>query len=188
MNRRTALKLFTGGAIAPVAGFGEAPAFFRFFNSPVRLDRYTRTTYDLVSADYVTSPAPAGAGGSLEMKFKFSEKYRYGMLILDVAPVKISRIRFQLFNPNASREEISFRLLLRDANRKICQSKTPRTVLPVRRWTTIETDIRNDFEIPKERISAGFILTQMQFRFETGKEFSSFGKPLPVYLSGVECF
>ena len=181
INRRAALKLFAGGLAVPAAGFARTPAYFSFFNSPVRLDRYTRTTFDLVSAERVAFPSPDNST-SLKLMLEFSKRFRYGTLVLDLAPVKISKVCFQLFNPDSPRKKVYFRLTARNADRKMMDPKLPRVALPPNRW------IKNEVNIQPDANAGGVVLMQLFFRFEVDEDFPYSGEKLPVYLSGVECF
>lgn len=180
------------GTAGAALGASPVPVYFNFFDSPVRLDRYTRNMHDLVASRVVTEPSLQG-GHSLEMEFRFSEKDRSGILFWDLVPVHISGIRFNVFNPNPARDEIVLKTTLQDTQGRSWLLATDNQPLATNGWTKVEANLVKDATVQQgttkleARDIAGAVFEHLVFKFEVGRKFPAFDKPLLLYLDGVEC-
>lgn len=180
------------GTAGAALGATPAPVYFNFFDSPVRLDRYTRNMHALVASRVVAEPSLQG-GHSLEMEFRFFEKDRSGTLLWDLVPVHVSGIRFNVFNPNPSRAEIVLNTTLQDAQKRSWLLATDGQPLAANAWTKVEANLAKDATVQQGatkldvRNITDAVFERMVFKFEAGRKFTAFGKPLLLYLDGVEC-
>ncbi len=182
MTRCTMLQTFSLAVAGTALGavHPPSPAYFNFFGAPVRPDRYTRNIAALTASRGVEEPSLSG-GHSLEMEFRFSGKNRFGILLWDLAPVHLSRVRFHVFNPNPSRLEITLKTTLADTERRQWLLESEGRPLRSGRWTKV--DVRLDAHAVEDAVFLRMIL-----RFEVRRDFPAFGDPLLLYVDGVELF
>lgn len=168
----------------------ETPAYFDYFSSHVRPDRYTRNMLGLVSSRVVDEPSRDG-GRSLEMNIAFPEM---GQLVWDIPVMKISRIRFSVYNPNPSTEVIRLSPVLLDTKDRSWNLVKNGIVLKSGEWTTVDLKLADADEVTKGKDTfkpAGLkdaVFFVIFLKFETGSDFTEAGQPLKLYLDGMECY
>ena len=188
------VRLFVMGTLLLAAGScgaaPETPAYFDYFSSPVRPDRYTRNMLGLVSSRVVDEPSRAG-GRSLEMNIAFPEM---GQLVWDIPVMKISRIRFSVYNPNPKTQVIRLSPVLLDTADRSWNLVTNGIVLKSSEWTTVDIKLADADEVikgkesfkPSEVKDPVFFVIFLQF--DAGGDFKGSGQPLKLYLDGMECY
>ena len=187
-------RIFVTGILLLTAGFcgaaPETPAYFNYFGAPVRPDRFTRNMYGLVSSRIVDEPSRDG-GRSLEMNIAFPEM---GQLVWDIPVMKISRIRFSVYNPNPEAQVIRLSPVLLDTADRSWNLVTNGIALKSGEWTTVDLKLADADEVvkgketfkPSEMKDPVFFVIFLQF--ETGSDFKGTGQPLKLYLDGMECY
>jgi hypothetical protein len=127
------------------------------------------------------------------MEFRFSGKDHYGVLLWDLAPIRISRIRLNVFNPNPSRHEIFMKVSLSDTEGRTWQLDPPSRLL-ANRWTEVDAELAKTFRVSKgneplnPRDIHEAVFSRITLRFDAGRDLPSFKKPLLLYLDGAELF
>ena len=186
---------FVTGVLLLAAGFcgaaPETPAYFDYFSSHVRPDRYTRNMLGIVSSRVVDEPSRDG-GRSLEMNIAFPEM---GQLVWDIPVMKISRIRFSVYNPNPEVQIIRLSPVLLDTADRSWNLVKNGIALKSGEWTTVDLKLADAAEVtkkgkatikPSEIKDAVFVV--MFLKFEAGSDFKGTGQPLKLYLDGMECY
>ncbi len=194
-NRREVLAGLSCSAAGAVAGAAaERPVYSNFFGSPIRLDRHTRNMRDLVASRIVETPSLQG-GRSLELEFRFSKPDRFGLLVWDLAPRRINRMCFHIFNPNPEKPAITLKPGLLDLQRRNWQLKSGGVALAPGQWTKIDAALPADFiagprkEGEEPAAEPGDpVFFQLFFRFEVAAEFSDFGQLVRLYFDGLLLF
>ena len=190
MKRRTFFLTMAG---AGAAAASEVPVYFNFFSSPVRHDRYLRNLREMESLRTVREPSLHGEY-SLEMLLRFSEKHRNGELLWDLAPRRISRVRFSLFNPNPARIRIDFDMRFFDVDGRFWRLKNTIGREPLERnWQTFEFSLFDDAVVtqgPETIPPAGLdgIFQRFILNFSIPKDRPLPADPVLLYLDGMELF
>lgn len=193
INRRKALNGLVCGAAGSAFGVAKIPVYSNFFGAPVRPDRYTRNMHNLTASRVVENPSFYG-GHSLEMELRFSKKDRYGMLLWDLAPVRVSRVRFHIFNPNPAQNEIILRTTLADTKGRSWSLNTEAQPLLVDQWEKVDVDLAKGATVTQGKIKLDSgkiddaVFVRIVFRFSVQHNFPVFGAPQLLYLNGLECF
>ena len=193
INRRKALNGLVCGAAGSAFGAAKIPVYSNFFGAPVRPDRYTRNMHNLTASRVVEKPSFYG-GHSLEMELHFSEKERFGMLLWDLAPVRFSRVRFHILNPNPAQNEIILRTTLADTKGRNWSLNTEAQPLLVDQWEKVDVGLAKGATVMQGKIKLeardidDAVFVRMTFRFSIRPNFPAFGAPHLLYLNGLECF
>ena len=190
-------RIFATGILLLAAGLCGAetatPVYFNYFGSQIQPDRYTRNMGALVDRRIVDEPSRDGER-SLEISFIFSEKELTGPLLWDLSPVRISRIRFNVYNPNPAERVIRVSPGLMDTDRRVWNLTAKGILLKSKEWTAVDLKVEDtvglikgteNLKVPEPK-DASFMM--MHIRFEVGSDFKGFGKPLNLYLNGMECY
>jgi hypothetical protein len=192
MKRRTFFQML-GGLAAGAAAGADRPAYFNFFASPVRPDRYLRNLRDMESMRVVEEPSLRGER-SLEMKLRFSEQYRNGELLWDLAPRRITRVRFSLFNPNPSSVKIRLDVRFFDREGRFWRLGDAIGKDPLKRnWSEFDFSLVEDAVItqgPETVSSDGLdgVFKRFLLNFSVARGHRIPDEPVLLYLDGIECF
>jgi hypothetical protein len=192
MRRRTFFQLLGGLATGATVG-ADRPAWVNFFASPVRPDRYLRNLRAMESMRIVEEPSLRGER-SLEMTLRFSEQYRTGELLWDMAPCRISRVRFSLFNPNPSGTAIILNLRFFDLDRRLWSLNDAVGQSPLsRNWQTFDLSLFDESVVTKDRDripAAGLegVFSQFFMSFSIPDDQRIPSRPVLLYLDGFESF
>jgi len=190
-------RLFMTGALLLAAGFcgaaPETPAYFKYFGAPVRQDRYTRNMHALTASRVVDEPSLNG-GRSLEMDFVFQKTKPMGQLVWDIPVMRISRIRFSVYNPNPAAQSIRLTPVLLDTQHHSWNLSTNGILLKAGEWTTVDLKLADAEEVTKGNATVkpsavkDPVFFVMFLKFDTGGDFKDFGQTRKLYLDGMECY
>ncbi|MFA6173372.1 MAG: hypothetical protein WC701_06760 [Kiritimatiellales bacterium] len=183
--------LFFGLAGAACAA-PETPAYFNFFASPVRIDRYLRNMQAMELMRTATEPVWKGTR-SLEMQLRFTDKRRQGVLRWDFAPVAFSRVRFSVYNPNPERYKIFINARFVDSEKRVWQLSNGDKPLVSKDWNTIDAVLTETASVKqkKEQVNVGGlkpVFDYFDLEFSVQKDFTALDQPFLLYLGGLECF
>ncbi|MFA7369738.1 MAG: hypothetical protein WC334_08855, partial [Kiritimatiellales bacterium] len=153
---RALLAGFFFGLAGAVCAAPETPAYFNFFASPVRIDRYLRNMQAMEIMRTATEPVWQGTR-SLEMQLRFTDKRRQGVLRWDFAPVAFSRVRFSVYNPNPERYKIFINARFVDSEKRVWQLSNGDKPLVSKDWNTIDAVLTETAAVKqkKEQVNAG---------------------------------
>lgn len=191
-ERRALIKcMLAFGAVGSVCAKSVGQAvYFNFFASSVRLDRYLRTMYDLVGIKKVVTPSFQGER-SLEMRFQFSEKYRKGRLNWDLALVRFDRFRVRIWNPNSREMPIYLNALIEDISGCAWRIKydkgSPLPASDETGWIVFEGSLDDAVCLRGNPDGRPHSILHLSLVFSVRKDFDAFGRPLKIYLDGLEC-
>lgn len=190
-------RLFVTGTLLLAAGFcgagTEAPSYFRYFGAPVRPDRFTRNMHALIASRVVDEPALNG-GRSLEMEFVFQKTKPMGQLVWDIPVMRISRIRFSVYNPNPEAQVIRLYPVLLDTAHRSWNLVKDGIVLKSGEWTTVDLKLADAAEVTKGNATVkpsavkDPVFFVMFLKFDAGGDFKESSRPLKLYLDGMECY
>ena len=180
------------GLAGAVSASPETPAYYNFFASPVRLDRYLRSMQAMESMRTATEPIWKGTR-SLEMQFRFTDKRRQGVLRWDFAPIAFSRVRFSVYNPNPDRYKIFINARFVDSEKRVWQLSNGDKPLVSKDWNTIDAVLTETASVTqkKEQVNAGSlkpVFDYFDLEFYVQKDFTALDQPFSLYLGGLECF
>jgi len=170
----------------------ETPAYFNFFASPVRLDRYLRNMQAMEVMRTATEPVWKGTR-SLEMQLRFTDKRRQGVLRWDFAPVAFSRVRFSVYNPNPERYKIFINARFVDSEKRVWQLSNGNKPQVSKDWNTIDAVLTETASVTqkKEQVNTGGlkpVFDYFDLEFYVQKDFTALNQPFSLYLGGLECF
>jgi hypothetical protein len=189
-RQRALIKWLFCGLAGAACAAPEAPAYYNFFASPVRLDRYLRNMQAMERIQTVTEPTLHGAQ-SLEMQFRFTDKRLQGSLRWDLAPVAFSRIRFSIYNPNPGRHKIFLNIRFADTEKRMWRLSSGNQPLKPKEWTVIDAVLADKFTVTqgKDPVKPAGLKPAFDYfdlDFSVQKDFSALDEPILLYLDGFE--
>jgi hypothetical protein len=192
IKRKIMLAGLLCGLAGAVSASSENPAYYNFFASPVRLDRYLRNMQAMEIMRTATDPVWKGTR-SLEMQLRFTDKRRQGVLRWDFAPVAFSRVRFSVYNPNPERYKIFINARFVDSEKRVWQLSNGDKPLVSKDWNTIDAVLTETAAVTqkKEQVNADGlkpVFDYFDLEFYVQKDFTALDQPFSLYLGGLECF
>jgi len=192
IKRNVVLAGLLCGLVGTANAAPKTPAYFNFFASPVRLDRYLRNMQAMESMRTVNEPK-LKSDRSLEMQLRFTEQQRQGVLRWDFAPVAFSRVRFSVYNPNPERYKIFINARFVDSEKRVWQLNNGDKPLSSKKWNTMDAVLTETAVVTKKKGSADArgatpVFDYFDLVFSVQKDFTAVDQPFLLYLSGLECF
>jgi hypothetical protein len=189
---RALLAGFFFGLAGAVCAAPETPAYFNFFASPVRIDRYLRNMQAMEIMRTATEPVWQGTR-SLEMQLRFTDKRRQGVLRWDFAPVAFSRVRFSVYNPNPERYKIFINARFVDSEKRVWVLNNGDKPLASKKWNAMDAVLTETASVTKKKElvnarSLKPVFDYFDLEFSVQKDFTAVDQPFLLYLSGLECF